>query len=100
MTPSYLRDLVIANRILAHEGVVDAFGHASIRSPDNPARYFMARSRAPELVTVEDLMEFSLEGETIDPQGRAPYAERMIHGAVYEARSEVNAVIHNHSYEV
>ncbi len=100
MTPSYLRDLVIANRILSNEGVVDAFGHASIRSPENPARYFMSRSRAPELVTVNDLMEFSLDGEAIDLQGRAPYAERMIHGAVYEAQSEVNAVIHNHAYEV
>jgi ribulose-5-phosphate 4-epimerase/fuculose-1-phosphate aldolase len=100
VTPTYLRDLVIANRILANEGVVDAFGHASIRSPGNPARYFMSRSRSPELVTLDDLMEFTLEGEAIDLQGRTPYAERMIHGAVYEARSEVNAVIHNHAYEV
>jgi len=100
MTPTDLRDLVIANRILANEGVVDAFGHASIRSPDNPDRYFMSRSRAPELVTVADLMEFTLDGEAIDLQGRTPYGERMIHGAVYEAQSEVNAVIHNHSYEV
>ena len=100
MTPSYLRELVIANRILANEGVVDAFGHASIRSPENAARYFMSRSRAPELVTVNDLMEFTLGGEAIDLQGRTPYAERMIHGALYEARSEVNAVIHNHAYEV
>jgi HCOMODA/2-hydroxy-3-carboxy-muconic semialdehyde decarboxylase len=100
MTPSDLRDLVIANRILANQGVVDAFGHVSIRNPDNPARYFMARSRAPELITVGDLMEFTLDGKAIDQQGRTPYAERMIHGAVYEARPEVNAVIHNHAYEV
>lgn len=100
MTLSYLRDLVIANRILANEGVVDAFGHVSIRSPDNPGRYFISRSRAPELVTADDLIEFTLDGEAIDLQGRTPYSERMIHGAVYETRSEVNAVIHNHAYEV
>src|SRR3954469_6297756 len=100
MTPSHLRDLVIANRIVANEGVVDVFGHVSIRNPDNPARYLMSRSRAPELVTVDDLMEFTLDGDAIDLQGRTPYGERMIHGAVYETRSEVNAVIHNHAYEV
>ena len=98
--PSYRSDLIIANRILANEGVVDAFGHVSIRSPDNPARYFMSRSRAPELVTFDDLMEFTLDGEAIDLQGRTPYGERMIHGAVYEARPEVHAVIHNHAYEI
>jgi HCOMODA/2-hydroxy-3-carboxy-muconic semialdehyde decarboxylase len=100
MTPDHLRDLVIANRILANEGVVDAFGHVSIRHPDNPARYIMSRSRAPELITLDDLMEFTLDGEAIDLQGRTPYGERMIHGATYEARPEVHAVIHNHAYEV
>lgn len=100
MTPGDLRDLVIANRILANEGVVDAFGHVSIRSPDNPARYFMSRSRAPELVTADDLMEFTLEGDAVDLQGRTPYGERMIHGAAYEARPDVHAVIHNHSLEL
>jgi HCOMODA/2-hydroxy-3-carboxy-muconic semialdehyde decarboxylase len=97
---SDLHDLVIANRILAHEGVVDAFGHVSIRSPDKPNRYFQSRSRAPELVTADDLMEFSLEGQALDAQGRTPYGERFIHGAVYETRPEINAVIHNHAYEV
>jgi HCOMODA/2-hydroxy-3-carboxy-muconic semialdehyde decarboxylase len=95
-----LHDLVIANRILANEGVVDAFGHVSIRSPENPNRYFQSRSRAPELVTTDDLMEFDLAGDAIDLQGRTPYSERMIHGAIYEARPEINAVIHNHAYEV
>jgi ribulose-5-phosphate 4-epimerase/fuculose-1-phosphate aldolase len=97
---NHLHDLVLANRILANEGVVDAFGHVSIRSPENPHRYFMSRSRAPELVTAGDLMEFSLDGEAIDLQERTPYGERMIHGAVYETRPEINAVIHNHAYEM
>ena len=100
MKPSDLHDLVIANRILANEGVVDAFGHVSIRNPEDPNRYFQSRSRAPELVTADDLMEFGLAGDAIDLQGRTPYSERMIHGAIYEARPEINAVIHNHAYEV
>jgi HCOMODA/2-hydroxy-3-carboxy-muconic semialdehyde decarboxylase len=97
---SHLHDLVVANRILANEGVVDAFGHVSIRNPENPNRYFQSRSRAPELVAADDLMEFNLAGDALDLQGRTPYSERMIHGAIYEARPEINAVIHNHAYEV
>jgi HCOMODA/2-hydroxy-3-carboxy-muconic semialdehyde decarboxylase len=92
--------LVAANRILAREDVVDAFGHVSLRHPDNPHRYVMSRSRSPELVEFDDLMEFELDGEAVDLQGRTPYGERMIHGALFEARQEITAVIHNHSYDV
>ena len=95
-----LKDLAIANRILAHEGVVDAFGHVSIRHPERPDRYFMSRSRAPELVTVDDLMEFELDGTPVDARGRSPYSERFIHGAIYEKRKDVTSVIHNHSHEI
>ena len=95
-----LRDLAIANRILAHEGVVDAFGHVSIRHPERADRFFLARSRSPELVTIEDLMEFELDGTPVDARGRAPYLERFIHGAIYETRQDVASVIHNHSHEI
>jgi ribulose-5-phosphate 4-epimerase/fuculose-1-phosphate aldolase len=95
-----LRDLAVANRILAHEGVVDAFGHVSIRHPERPDRFFMARSRAPELVVVADLMEFALDGTPVDLRGRTPYSERFIHGAIYEKRPDVTSVIHNHSHEI
>ena len=95
-----LRRLVAANRILAHENVVDAFGHVSIRDPRNAERYVLARSRSPELVELDDLMEFELDGTPLDARGRTPYGERMIHGAVYEARPDVHAVVHNHSYAV
>ena len=95
-----LRELVTANWILAHEGVVDEFGHVSVRHPDNPERFLLSRSRAPELIVVEDLMEFTLDGDAIDLRDRTPYGERVIHGAVYEARPEGNAVVHNHSYEL
>jgi len=92
------RRLVAANRILAREEVVDAFGHVSVRDPDNPKRYIMARSRSPELVEFADLIRFEQDGRSLDPDNRTPYGERMIHGAVYEARSDVNAVVHNHAY--
>jgi ribulose-5-phosphate 4-epimerase/fuculose-1-phosphate aldolase len=95
-----IKKLVIANRILAAEGVVDAYGHISARHPNNPKRYFLARSRSPELVEVADIMEFELDGTPVDAQGRKPYLERYIHGALYEARPEVNSVVHNHAREV
>lgn len=95
-----LKQLVAANRILAQEQVVDAFGHISLRHPEHPHHYILSRSRAPELVELDDLMEFELDGEPIDEQGRTPYGERFIHGAVMEARPEINAVVHNHAYDV
>ena len=92
--------LVAANRILAHEQVVDAFGHVSLRQPDHRHHYVLSRSRAPELVELDDLMEFELDGRPLNGQGRTPYGERFIHGAVMEARPEINAVVHNHAYDV
>ena len=94
-----MREVVVANRILARENVVDAYGHVSIRHPDNPERYLMRRSRSPELVTLGDIIEFTLDGEPVNDD-RTPYAERHIHGAIYEARPEVNSVVHNHSHAV
>ena len=94
---SLFDELVTANRILAREGVVDAFGHVSIRHPEHPDRFCLSRARAPECIEPDDIMEFTLDGTAIDAAGRKPYAERYIHGAVYEARPDVRAVIHNHS---
>lgn len=91
------KELVVANHIVAAEGVVDAFGHVSIRHSEDPRRYIMSCSRSPAFVTDDDLMEFNLDGTPIDQRGRTMYAERHIHGAIYEARPEINAVIHNHS---
>ncbi|OGA12886.1 MAG: rRNA adenine dimethylase [Betaproteobacteria bacterium RIFCSPLOWO2_12_FULL_63_13] len=95
-----IRKLVAANRILAMEGVVDAFGHISVRHPDNPNRYLMSRSRSPELVDASDIMEFDMNSDPIDAKGRQPYLERFIHGAVLHARKDVHSVVHNHSYEL
>jgi len=90
-------ELVTANRILAREGVVDAFGHVSIRHSSHPDRFCLSRARAPECIEADDIMQFALDGTAIDPGGRKPYAERFIHAAIYEARPEVRAVVHNHS---
>jgi ribulose-5-phosphate 4-epimerase/fuculose-1-phosphate aldolase len=95
-----LQDLVIANRILAREEVVDAYGHVSIRHPDNPKRFFLARSLAPELVERGDIVEHGLDAEAVGNEARALYLERFIHGAIYEARPDVMAVVHHHSPNV
>ncbi|MDB5754541.1 MAG: HCOMODA/2-hydroxy-3-carboxy-muconic semialdehyde decarboxylase [Massilia sp.] len=97
---SLFQDLVIAYRILAEHGIIDAYGHISVRDPRNPERFWMARSIAPELVTEADLMEFGMDSEAIDAQGRSPVNERFIHGEVYKQRPEVMAVVHNHSPSV
>jgi ribulose-5-phosphate 4-epimerase/fuculose-1-phosphate aldolase len=93
------RNLVIGNRILAHQNVVDAYGHISVRHPANPERFLLSRSRSPELVTAGDIMEFTLDGEVVGDDPRPPYLERFIHGGIYEARPEVNAVVHSHAEE-
>ena len=92
-----LDDLVIANRILANEGVIDAFGHVSIRNPHRPDHYFLARSRSPELVERGDIMEFDLDNRPVDQRDRTMYSERPIHGSVYATRADVMAVCHNHA---
>jgi HCOMODA/2-hydroxy-3-carboxy-muconic semialdehyde decarboxylase len=91
-----LEDLVTASRILAHEGICDAFGHVSVRHPERPDRFFQARAVAPELVTRDDIMEFDLAGKPVDDD-RKPFLERFIHGSLLEARTDVNSVVHSHS---
>jgi ribulose-5-phosphate 4-epimerase/fuculose-1-phosphate aldolase len=93
-------DLVIANRILANESVVDAYGHVSMRHPEDPKRFFLARSLAPELIEVGDIMEFDLEARPLAGDARQPYLERFIHAAVYDARPDVMAVVHAHAEDV
>jgi HCOMODA/2-hydroxy-3-carboxy-muconic semialdehyde decarboxylase len=95
-----IRNLVIGNRILAHEGVVDAYGHISVRHPERPDRFLLSRSRSPELVEPDDIMEFTLEGEPVGGDKRPPYLERFIHGGLYEARPDVMAVVHSHAESV
>ena len=97
---SLLEELVTANRILAHEGVLDSFGHVSIRNPDNPETFLLSRARAPAIIEAADIMEFTLQGKSVGAEPGKPYSERFIHAGIYEARPEVNAVVHNHSPSV
>jgi ribulose-5-phosphate 4-epimerase/fuculose-1-phosphate aldolase len=92
-----INDLVIANRILAKEDVVDAYGHVSIRNPENPKHFFLSRSVAPELVTRDDIIELDLECQPVGGDKRSLYLERFIHGAILEARPELNSVVHAHA---
>jgi ribulose-5-phosphate 4-epimerase/fuculose-1-phosphate aldolase len=95
-----IQDLVIANRILAKEDVVDAYGHVSIRHPDNPKHFFISRSRAPELIERDDIVELDLAGEPVRDEKRALYLERYIHAGIYEARPDVMAVVHAHAEDI
>lgn len=90
-------DLVSANHILYQEGVVDGFGHVSVRDERNPERFLLSRSIAPATVRAKDIMEFGMDGEALSPRGRKPYLERYIHSEIYRARPEVLAVVHSHS---
>jgi HCOMODA/2-hydroxy-3-carboxy-muconic semialdehyde decarboxylase len=99
-TRAAIRDLVIANHILGNEGVVDAFGHVSVRHPGNPDRYLLSRSRSPGLIEATDILEFDLDSKCVDLRGHQPYSERFIHGSVYKARPDVMAVCHSHAHDL
>ena len=100
MDQEQLEDLVAANRILAEHGVIDAYGHVSVRSPDDPKRFFIARAIAPETVQAEDIMEYDLDSQPLDARGRDSVSERFIHSEIYRARPDVMSVVHNHSPSV
>src|SRR6266550_520774 len=98
--PAVIEDLVDANRILYHLGVVDGFGHVSARHPGDPSRFLISRSMAPALVTAADLMAIHLDGRPVSENAPTPYLERFIHGEIYRARSDVVAIVHSHSAAV
>jgi HCOMODA/2-hydroxy-3-carboxy-muconic semialdehyde decarboxylase len=95
--PDLIDDLITANRILAREGVVDAFGHVSARHNLDPNRFFLSRSLAPALVAPDDLIEYDLDSNAVNANGRAQYSERFIHGEIYKARPDIRAVVHAHA---
>jgi ribulose-5-phosphate 4-epimerase/fuculose-1-phosphate aldolase len=92
-------DLVAANRILAMEGVLDGYGHVSVRSGKNPAHFYMSRSVAPQLVKAADIMEHDPDSEPVGDD-RRPYLERFLHGEIYRQRADVMAIVHSHSPDV
>jgi ribulose-5-phosphate 4-epimerase/fuculose-1-phosphate aldolase len=89
-------DLVVANRILANENILDGLGHVSVRSLTNPNHFFQSRDLAPGLVTAADILEYDLDGSPVNPKGPASVRERFIHGAIYKARPDVKSVVHSH----
>jgi HCOMODA/2-hydroxy-3-carboxy-muconic semialdehyde decarboxylase len=92
-----IQELALANRMLANEGVLDAFGHVSARHPDDPGRYLLPRSRSPSLIEPGDILQFALDSEPVKPPKVHLYAERVIHGCIYQARPDVMAVCHHHA---
>ena len=98
--PALIDDLVAANRILAGLAVLDGFGHVSVRHPDDPTRYLLSRSLAPEMVTPEDIMTFDLKSVAQNGDTRTGYLERFIHGEIYARRPDVMAVVHSHAAAV
>lgn len=92
-----IEDLVAADRILAAHEIVDAYGHVSVRSAQNPQHYFMSRALAPELVTAQDILEYDLDSNVVGSSAAGLFLERFIHGEVYKARPDVKAVVHCHT---
>src|SRR6476646_8364952 len=97
LDPALIENLVAAYRILAQQGVLDGFGHVSVRHNRAANHFIMSRSLAPELVTANDLIEFDLDANPVDAKGRSLYSERFIHAEIYRARPDVRSVVHNHA---
>jgi ribulose-5-phosphate 4-epimerase/fuculose-1-phosphate aldolase len=95
-----IADVVVGNHILARQGVVDGFGHISSRHPEDPKKYLLSCSRAPELVSADDIMVFDLDSNPVGGDTRNPYLERFIHGEIYRIRPDVQAIVHSHSPSV
>ena len=95
-----VENLVVANHILFDQGVVDAFGHISVRHDSRPDRFLLARNMAPGQVTADDIVEFTLDGEAVNANGRRVYLERFIHGEIYRRRPDVMSVVHSHSHAI
>jgi ribulose-5-phosphate 4-epimerase/fuculose-1-phosphate aldolase len=99
-TVALIDNLVLANHILFHHGVVDAFGHISARHDVRDDRFLLARNIAPGRVTADDIVEFNLDGQPVNAQGRRVYLERFIHSEIYRARPDVKAIVHSHSHAI
>ncbi len=99
-SPDLIADLVVANHILFDQGVVDAFGHISVRHDQRPDHFLLARNMAPGNVTADDIIEFDLDGTPIDAGNRKVYLERFIHGELFRARPDVMSVVHSHSHNI
>src|ERR1700752_4075102 len=95
--PKLVADLVAANRVLAREGVLDGWGHVSVRHNLDPGRYLLSRSLAPELVSAGDILEFGLDNNAVNARRRNLYTEGFLHGEIYKTRPDVVAICHCHA---
>ena len=98
--PQTVDDLVTANRILAHEGILDAYGHVSMRNPRNPSQFLIAQSRSPQFVTAEDIVAYDLDSNPVGAPPSHNLIERFIHGEIYKVRPDVRVIVHSHSPDV
>lgn len=99
-TEQAILQCVIGNRILANEGLLDAFGHISVRNPENANTFFQSHSLSPHLVTQDDILEIDLDGNVVTTTDMKPYKERIIHASILKVRPEVNAVYHGHPHSI
>jgi len=94
---SLLADLVTANHILQDQGVVDGYGHVSVRNPASPNHFFISRWLAPDLVTPADIVELDLDCVPVNGDTRKLYSERWIHSEIYRVRPDVKSIVHTHA---
>jgi ribulose-5-phosphate 4-epimerase/fuculose-1-phosphate aldolase len=95
-----IEDLVTANHILTNEGILDSFGHATVRSATDPGHFFMPRAMPPGLVTRADIVELDLDCKPVTPNAPRLNGERYIHCEIYKARGDIQSVIHTHDLAV
>jgi HCOMODA/2-hydroxy-3-carboxy-muconic semialdehyde decarboxylase len=93
-----IADLVLANKILYGMQAVDAFGHISVRHPNDPNRYLMARHLPPGIVTAKDIVLFDMDSTPLTHADKPQYSERFIHSEIYKLRPDVNSVVHCHAH--
>ena len=94
------RMCVLGNRMLALDQVMDAFGHVTVRNPEDPNTFFIAWATSPAFVTLDDLLLCDFEGNILSKDTRRPYGERILHSRIYKARPDVNAICHGHPSSV
>ncbi len=92
-----IKDLVTANHVLSNENILEAYGHVSVRDPENPKHFLLSRSKSPRFVEEEDILIFDFDGNVQVETQHRPYAERILHGQIYKARPDVNAICHHHA---
>ena len=89
------QDVISVCRVLDGLGLVEGFGHVSVRLPDG--NILITPARAPGIAKAEELLTFSPEGALVaGPEGTGPL-ECWMHFAIYRARSDVQAVARTHS---